>query len=455
MLTSCDDYLSVQPMNQLIPETVEHYNMFSKSASHNVASYSDFMTDDVLFDDAYVPNRYSERALRAYVWDAEIEIDETVNEAYKNMYNSINIGNIILEAIDDAKGDDEVLRSQVKGKAFAFRGMNHFYLVNQYGKHYNTETSDTDLGAPLVLSNDIEVLHSRATVKDMYDQVIKDLTEAANLLPTRPKSLPAYNVHPSKVGVWGLLSRVYLYMGNWAKAEEFGEKALNVHDLLIDLKDIPGIMENSPNKYYAPLRFKDQNPEVLWGQGTASYQMRAYYDVLWSDDLISIIDTNKVADGVKTDLRWIAFAEPSYYLDTDKFRYSRYKRLHSVNRGASVPEVMLNVAEAKARQGDTDGALALINKLGLKRYNNFDDYTAANADEALDIVKKERRIELAFKGSRLFDLKRYTVLGEYNETITRGYQGVTYTLEPNSPRYLLPFSPRIIMLNPNIEQNPR
>jgi len=46
-------------------------------------------------------------------------------------------------------------------------------------------------------------------------------------------------------------------------------------------------------------------------------------------------------------------------------------------------------------------------------------------------------------------------LKNIDKTITREREGVTYSLAPDSPRYLMPFAQGILELNSNIVQNPR
>ena len=73
-------------------------------------------------------------------------------------------------------------------------------------------------------------------------------------------------------------------------------------------------------------------------------------------------------------------------------------------------EVILNAAEAYARNGNADKALELVNVIrkradipdeGMFSTTNMHGYT-----DAIDIVMDERRLELAFEGHRMFDVYR-------------------------------------------------
>jgi hypothetical protein len=89
-------------------------------------------------------------------------------------------------------------------------------------------------------------------------------------------------------------------------------------------------------------------------------------------------------------------------------------------------EVYLNRAEAYAKQGDVESAAddlntILKNRLIVPEGENIEDYlydfSTINSDEIVDIVLKERRIELAFEGHRIFDLLRN------GKDIVRNYWG--------------------------------
>ena len=78
-------------------------------------------------------------------------------------------------------------------------------------------------------------------------------------------------------------------------------------------------------------------------------------------------------------------------------------------------EIYLNRAEAYAKKADVSGAVAdlnmlLENRLMVPEGEDIGDFLynegLITGDEIVDIVLKERRIELAFEGHRIFDLLR-------------------------------------------------
>ena len=92
---------------------------------------------------------------------------------------------------------------------------------------YNTGTASTDLGLPLRLDPDMNIPSVRSSVKQTYDQILKDLHEAINLLPVKQVAA----TRPSKVTALGYLTRAYLFMGDYEKALAYSLQAVNLQNI--------------------------------------------------------------------------------------------------------------------------------------------------------------------------------------------------------------------------------
>jgi hypothetical protein len=128
-------------------------------------------------------------------------------------------------------------------------------------------------------------------------------------------------------------------------------------------------------------------------------------------------------------------------------------------------EIYLNRAEAYAKKGDVPGAVAdlnwlLENRLMVPEGESIDDYLydegSITAGEIVDVVLKERRIELAFEGHRIFDLLRngMDVVRNYWGFHLDTYNGVPSGSEPgmDAPGVLFPFNdPELIYPIPSSE----
>lgn len=111
------------------------------------------------------------------------------------------------------EGKSEVVDSKL-GECYFLRGMVYFYMVRAYGKPYY-QSPEINLGVPIVNGTppSEEVINGlqfpdRSTVKATYEQVIRDLKKAEELITiNRTKGIFA-----SKEAAQAMLSRVYLYM---------------------------------------------------------------------------------------------------------------------------------------------------------------------------------------------------------------------------------------------------
>ncbi len=121
-------------------------------------------------------------------------------------YKVIGMSNTVIETIDKKGGD-----KQLQGEAYFLRALMHLHMVTLYAKPYNFGRENP--GVPLRLTS-ADTPITRATVGQVYDQIVKDLQTAASLLSDKSRGNAGY---PCKASALGLLSRVYLYMGDYTK----------------------------------------------------------------------------------------------------------------------------------------------------------------------------------------------------------------------------------------------
>ncbi|ATA68087.1 RagB/SusD family nutrient uptake outer membrane protein [Capnocytophaga cynodegmi] len=123
-------------------------------------------------------------------------------------YKVIAQASNIIKLIPEETASDET-KSKL-GECYFLRGMMYFYLSRAYGRPYS-QSPETNLGVPIVNGTPDDLVNltlpDRATVKETYEQAIKDLTKAEELI-TRERG----NAYASKEAAQALLSRVYLYM---------------------------------------------------------------------------------------------------------------------------------------------------------------------------------------------------------------------------------------------------
>lgn len=445
LATSCEDWLDIKPKGKIIPEKAEDYELLMEQALDRGASYgwvktygNDlFISDNVAVSDGVFQNYLNENARNAYTWAEHIYLETEEDPDWKIMYNQIYVANIVINEVMSSSGD-EALKKQLYAEAKVQRAYSYWVLVNLYAKQYNPSTASTDLGVPLITKPIIEGSLVRASVKEVYDLILNDLNESVNVLPNRSKK----NYRVSNASAYALLSRVYLYMGSYEMALDNATKSLNLYNFLYNYNSLPKnewypAMLDFPKSYLNDEQLLNKEPNNSFTLFYPSPSLLGEYDLA-------------------NDLRYTGMYDVEWFEPfTDKLYLQEY--LTGRTYGLSVSEVLLNQAECFARSGNITDAIAKVNYIRERRITTaaYVPVTATTKEEALVLVKKERRIELAFKGLRWFDLKRYNAYDNANISITRTVNGKVYTLAPNDNRWVLPIGRKYILKNPELVQNPR
>lgn len=449
LMASCDDYLDIKPKGMVIPEKCEDYEKLLNYAQLMKASdsYPNFMTDDVFlpYDDdltgGYVSLELPDQ--RLYTFDSEVFGDGESDGLWEYSYNRIYTYNVIIQEVMGSTQATEDHKKQVRAEALMGRAFEYLTLVNAYGKHYDPATAATDPGVPLMLDEDINKTNlQRASVQAVYDQIKKDLDEAAFDLPERPV-LNAFRA--SKPVGYGMLARMYLYMGDYEKALENAKISLEHNSALQSILPYEVV---DVNKWIGRINVPDRanNPENIYIR-LAPYTFGLSSSVYGSEDLIKLYDKEK-------DMRYLLYF--TRYIDGVDSDYDFWAPFLYTNMAMATPEIYLIAAECEARIGKIENAMKYINTLRDNRIKDNVALTASTKQEALKLVLEERRRELTFVGcTRLIDLKRLNREPEFAKTIIHEVEGVEYKLEPNSPKYILPIPPTVLRFNPNMTPNNR
>jgi hypothetical protein len=309
--------------------------------------------------------------------------------------------------------------------------------VNIYAKQYDPATAATDPGVPVVLQTNFTSSLKRVPVEGVYNQIISDLqTARPNLAAT-----PDVNPNPSQAAVYAMLSKVYLNERDFTKAGLYADSTLLIKNTLVDLNAYAAAPTTYPNK--------SNDPETILSKVVTNFVST----LPLSNEAVNLFDS-------VNDLRYKMFTQPGANIPASNFTnrgtYKHRLANQGIYVGPKVPEIMLIKAECEARAGNTTTALTVLNNLRRKRFTTtgYTDLTAATAQDALQLVITERRIELMGTGARWFDQRR---LQKDNliSTVSRPFKGVTYTLAPGSNEYTFAIADKYILLNPEIEQNPR
>jgi len=441
-LVSCRKYVEIeQPSIRTLKYTSDYrYTMNNNLVLEGTFSYPILSGDDTEITDVTRQNNLGDILGNVYTWAAKYTSESQSDSDWDKQYKTIYVCNEVMEGVLNSQRGSEAEKQNIYAEALVHRAYTYLNLVNTYGKQYTAATAATDLGVPLLLTSNLYTKLNRAPVADIYTSILTDLRKSISRLP----DLPEYNARPAKVSAYAIMSKTYLNMRDFNNAGLYADSALNLQSSLLDLKNY----EANPST----LPFRLKNPEIILSKiSGVNYQA-----ISISDDLLTAMGPTDLRYKLFTDTRakFNSMFSPSFTgRASTKYFYDQFNTAN----GPSVPEMMLIKAECLARAGQTSNAMTVVNNLRIKRFStaNYTPLTAANATEALAIVVSEKRKELFGTGLRWFDQKRLNLDAAFAQPKTRTYKGVSYTLQPNSNAYLYPIGDKYILLNPELEQNPR
>jgi len=430
-LLSCGDRLNVEP-TQSIDESVALSNdqsvkvtltgAYDGLSSANVYGGAIQYTAELLGDDREVVFGGTFTTLDE-IWRKSITTTNgVVTSIWANSYNTINRANNVLSALDKVNQQD---RARVEGKALFIRGSLLFELVRLFGKTWGDGNNATNLGVPIILKPTRVVTEAdnvaRNSVEQVYAQVIADLTKAEQLLPV------SNGIFATKGAAAAMLSRVYLMQGRYAEARDAANRVIasgryamarnfadvftesssdyaREHIFRIVVTDQDGV--NAMNTYYASAAFQ--------GRGDIRIQTK-HLDLY--------------APG---DIRRDFF----YRTGVNTFT-SKHRDLYGDVPVVRITEMFLTRAECNFRLGQQVGASPLAD-INLVRQRAG---LAPLPSLTLNDILRERKLELAFEGHQIHDLKRNRL-------------PINANLNFNANALVLPIPQREMDTNKNLVQNP-
>jgi hypothetical protein len=434
--------VEIPPENLRILQTTSDYQsllyygvVFDPSYTLPIYSGDDAGTDEAIWQ---VRLASQSQQMNAYTWADRLYGTNIEDPEWAQMYKQIFNCNTVIDGVMASTVGTQQQKQLALSDALVQRAYNNYTLVNIYGQQYDPATASSDLGLPVVLHPKFNTDLTRASVQQTYDQIKVDLNQALSGLPDRPDFI----TNPSKAAVYAMLARVCLNTREFTAAEQNANLALSLQNTLLDLNTYAVSQANFPNRL--------TNPEQIFFKRVGTYP--TFPPLPLSASAISLFDP--------TDLRfqlYTANKAKSGANFNNRSYYGQKLATDGVCVGPSVPEMMLIKAECEARAGNAATAVSLLNDLRKKRFKpaDYKDFVATTADAALRMVIDEREREFIGRGFRWFDQKRLSKDAGLISTITRVFNGSSYTIQPGSNRYTYAIADKYIQLNPEIKQNPR
>lgn len=347
-----------------------------------------------------------------------------VTATWNDSYDAINILNSVTSSLDLLEGAD---RARVEGEARLIRAMIYFELVRFYAQPYEIGQTNSQPGVPLVLTPTTEINEtanvSRASVDEVYNQILDDLTIARDLLDDVN---PERSYYVNSMVASAVLSRVHLQRGEYGDARDEANRVIqsgnySLRDTFADVFNQP---ENTSEDIFAMQNSAQDGTNSLFtfysadSRGDIDINQQHLDEYEADDDRLNLFYEDP-ADGAIRSGKWNRPTDDQVNL-------------------IRLAEMYLTRAEGNFRLGEVVGDTPLNDVNRIRERVELDPLLLTDLD--LDAILLERKLELMFEGNLLHDIKR-----------TQGSVGAR---SYDDAKLVLPIPQREIDANPNICQNP-
>lgn len=401
---------------------------------------SDIMSDDVKPNASanraadwcdYAGSSTDNNALSENIWQQGYIV---INRANRVILTDITVVPVLQDEYD-----------HIKGQAYAARALAHFDLSKIYAQHYTYTAGATHMGVPIIMDLDPFGKPARATLADVYTQVIADFNMALTMMD--PMEDDPYKL--TYLGVKALLSRVYLYMEDYQNAYNMANDVIAsaAYDLVdnADYGDIFDIEASDESIFEIDKNEADNSGSDALG---GMYINTGYGDYLPTTELMDLYPVGDAREAMF--LEDLSIGGGAY----GTMRVDKYGDLlgYDNTKVVRLSEMYLNRAEAGYYlAGVTDAAVqADVDAIRQRGLPAAPAVTATGA-ALLDEILLERRLELCYEGHRLFDLMRYKM--DLDRTDCTSQASACFVAYPDN-RFILAIGQYEIDVNENIVQNP-
>jgi hypothetical protein len=402
---------------------------------------------------------------------ADAALGRFANE-WTDCYAGIKTCHTFLENVDRVPGMDESLKTRMKAEARFVRAFLFFRLACQYG-----DVPLFEVNLTLQEANGI----SRSPRADVVAFVRNELNDIVTIIPFKQEYAEKDRGRITKAAVMTLLARTYLYENDWANVASICEKIMNGEYGSYELyPSYEGLFlpENEYNGevildmgYLLTLRtwseYYDAIPLSVGGRISAfsptqelvdDYIMRngkgitetgsgyneddpyvnrdprfaatiVYHEYRWvkADGTSSVIYIKPGSSSIAGVSNLDEYAGPGQNSTGTGYYLRKYFDPTAPSGMASglnlilmrYADILLMYAEAKAEQGQMNADIWNRTIRPIRQRAGFTDASALDypASDLQNIIRRERRCELAMEGLRLFDIRRWKTI----ETALNGY----------------------------------
>jgi len=395
-----------------------------------------------------------------------------VSYIYAAFYQLIGRANVVLDKIETVADGIYVtpnLKNYHKGEALFLRGFINYYLWNYFG------TSPLVTKRPL---KDADFTPPNSTGTELLDQAIKDLSDAADLLPASWDAPNRGRVTANSAN--GLLGKALVFRASATKTAADYTSAIAAFDKITGVSLVSNFADNFSDvtennneslfEFQAAKAFGGDNywldndfdnpigdMSIFWGYYSNNFALFGQSRYFVTTKLQNAFEPGdpRIAATLKPADRTInKYVTMDNSVGGDPGSKDNYRILR-------LADVKLLKAEAILQSGGSAAdAIGLINEVRTRARNMVAggtipaNYSTSETDKTaiMNWIMNERFIELAGEGQRWFDIRRWHLQGII--TLDNNFFSSNVTVAFQAPKHLLlpiPNSERDV--NPNVAQN--
>lgn len=354
-------------------------------------------------------------------------------QVWRNSYLGVRRTNLIIENVP-AIEMDQAVKGRIIAEAKFIRAYNYFILVTLFGD------------VPLITTVEVQSTDVVRTPREIvYEQIIKDLNEAVDVLPLRSELSHDELGRVTRGAAQAYLGKVFLYQKKFADAETWFKKVIDSNEYGLDPNyshiftvagefGIENIFEI--NHMYSPqflaarnLGTIRQGSAGMYGYGFANPTQdfvnafepgdpRLWQTVYKNGD---VLPDGKIADVGNSET---GYMNKKAYLREDEFPPTG-DPIHSGRNEIKLRygALLLWYAEAANENGNTQPALDALNQVRQRARQGvpdvLPDVDVTDKAQLREKIWHEQRVEYGMENERFFDLVRQgragTVLRAYAE----------------------------------------
>lgn len=469
VLVSCDKEENLSPVPETsisdatafdTPERIENqmravYSAFKGGAFYGgrYVVYGDIRGEDFI-------NQTTNLVTGSDVWNLNPTNSSTnsVVNLWAQAYSTINQANLFIDGMGD-KGTAVIGAAKANnyiGEAKLIRALTYYSLLQYYARPY-ADGNGSKPGLPLRLTglkgpgaSDM----ARSTVAEVYDRIIKDLDSAELTLPQSYSSAYLNTTRAHKNTAIALKTRVYLSMQKYDKVITEANKIVPATAPFVAKSGVPHALEADITNVFIPPYTTNESifsvPHKSGADVPGTQNQLGFY--FYNNGKVGSAEYSLNPSGIIADADWKATDKRRSFIYTNTTSGLKYLAKYTTPNPYTdyVPvirwaEVLLNLSEALARTKGLDvQAIALLNAVR-QRSDATTVLAPTTAQELINAILKERRIEFLGEGLRNNDLMRLL------QTIPA--KGSVAAKAPGDQGYIWPISSNELSLNKLMTDN--